>query len=62
MDKCYDLTSNNYINLKNKKNFYCKAYEKWLLALECNSDKLYNDKYKDMKLQLYNSNRYKIIN
>ena len=54
IDKCYDLTLNNYNNLKNKKKFYCKAYENWLMALDDNINKSYSNKYQEMKLQLYN--------
>ena len=54
INKCYDLTLNNYNNLKNNKKFYCKAYENWLMALDTNTNKTYNDKYQEMKLKFYN--------
>ena len=54
IDKCHDLTSDKYNDLKNNKKFYCKAYENWLSALDNNIDKTYCDNYQDMKIQLYN--------
>ena len=54
IDKCHELTLHNYNDLKDNKKFHCKAYERWLSALNNNVDKTYNDKYPDMKIQLYN--------
>ena len=54
IDKCYELTLHNYNDLKDNKQFHCKAYENWLRALNNNVDKTYNAKYPDMKIQLYN--------
>lgn len=54
IDKCHDLTLDNYEDLKNNKKFYCKAYERWLSALDTNTTQTYTDKYQDIKLQLYN--------
>ena len=54
INKCHELTLHNYNDLKDNKQFHCKAYENWLCALNNNVDKTYNDKYSDMKIQLYN--------
>ena len=54
IDKCHDLTSDKYNDLKDNKQFYCKAYEKWLSVLNNDTDKTYSDIYPDMKIKLYN--------
>ena len=54
IDKCYDLTSDKYNDLKDNKQFFCKGYEKWLATINNDPDKTYNDTYSDMKIKLYN--------
>ena len=54
IDKCYDLTSDKYNDLKDNKQFFCKGYEKWLSTINNDVDKAYNDTYSDMKIKLYN--------
>jgi len=54
IDKCHEITSDKYNDLKDNKQFYCRGYERWLTALNNNANKTYNDTYSDMKIKLYN--------
>ena len=46
IDKCHEITSDKYNDLKDNKQFYCKGYERWLTALNNNANKTYNDTLK----------------